>query len=49
MAVDVINFMDALKIDKAILAGFDWAHEALISLWRFGLNAAKAWFLSVDI
>jgi pimeloyl-ACP methyl ester carboxylesterase len=24
IAVDIINFMDALKIDKAIIAGFDW-------------------------
>jgi pimeloyl-ACP methyl ester carboxylesterase len=24
VAVDAINFMDALKIDKAIVAGFDW-------------------------
>ena len=24
VAVDIINFMDALKIDKAIIAGFDW-------------------------
>jgi pimeloyl-ACP methyl ester carboxylesterase len=24
VAFDIINFMDALKIDKAIIAGFDW-------------------------
>jgi pimeloyl-ACP methyl ester carboxylesterase len=24
VAVDIVNFMDALKIDKAIIAGFDW-------------------------
>jgi pimeloyl-ACP methyl ester carboxylesterase len=24
LAMDTISFMDALKIEKAILAGFDW-------------------------
>ncbi len=36
LAVDLIAFMDALKIDKAILAGFDWgARTAAIvaALW----------------
>ena len=48
VALDVINFMDALKIDKAIIAGFDWG-AAPTSSRRFGPNAAKAWFRSVDI
>jgi len=36
VAVDVINFMDALKIDKAILAGFDWgarSADIIAALW----------------
>src|SRR5262245_40510938 len=36
LAVDVIDFMDALKIEKAVLAGFDWgARSAAIvaALW----------------
>jgi pimeloyl-ACP methyl ester carboxylesterase len=35
-AVDVIDFMDALKIQKAILAGFDWGGrtaDAIAMLW----------------
>ena len=36
MALDVINFMDALKIDKAIIAGFDWgarSADIIAALW----------------
>lgn len=36
MAVDVIDFMDALKIDKAIIAGFDWGArtaDIIAALW----------------
>jgi pimeloyl-ACP methyl ester carboxylesterase len=36
VALDVINFMDALKIDKAILAGFDWgarSADIIAALW----------------
>jgi pimeloyl-ACP methyl ester carboxylesterase len=36
LAVDVIAFMDALKIDKAILAGFDWGARTaniVAALW----------------
>jgi len=36
VAVDTIALMDALKIDKAILAGFDWGGrtaDAIASLW----------------
>jgi pimeloyl-ACP methyl ester carboxylesterase len=35
-AVDVIALMDALKIDKAVLAGFDWggrAAEIIAAIW----------------
>jgi pimeloyl-ACP methyl ester carboxylesterase len=36
LAVDVIDFMDALKIDKATLAGFDWgarSADIVAALW----------------
>jgi pimeloyl-ACP methyl ester carboxylesterase len=36
LAVDVIAFMDALKIDKALLAGFDWgarSADIVAALW----------------
>ncbi len=36
LAVDVIAFMDALKIEKAILAGFDWGArtaDIVAALW----------------
>ena len=36
LAVDVIGLMDALKIDKAILAGFDWgarSGDIVAALW----------------
>ncbi len=36
LAVDVINLMDALKIDKAVIAGFDWGARTatiLAALW----------------
>src|SRR3954451_13507382 len=36
LAVDVIDFMDALKIEKAILAGFDWgarSADIVAALW----------------
>ena len=36
VALDVISFMDALKIDKAILAGFDWGArtaDIIAALW----------------
>lgn len=36
LAVDVIAFMDALKIDKALLAGFDWGArtaDVVAALW----------------
>jgi hypothetical protein len=44
LAVDTIAFMDALKIEKAILAGFDWgARGRPISWRRFGRSAARRW------
>jgi pimeloyl-ACP methyl ester carboxylesterase len=36
LAVDVIDFMDALKIEKAIVAGFDWgarSADIVAALW----------------
>jgi pimeloyl-ACP methyl ester carboxylesterase len=36
LAVDVIDFMDALKIEKAVLAGFDWGArtaDIIAALW----------------
>jgi pimeloyl-ACP methyl ester carboxylesterase len=36
LAVDIIDFMDALNIDKAILAGFDWGARTaniVAALW----------------
>ena len=36
LAIDVIAFMDALKIEKAILAGFDWgarSADIVAALW----------------
>jgi pimeloyl-ACP methyl ester carboxylesterase len=36
LAVDVINLMDALKMDKAVIAGFDWGARTatiLAALW----------------
>jgi alpha/beta hydrolase fold len=43
IAVDTVAFMDALKMDKAILAGFDW-ERGRPTLWRCsGRNTAKRW------
>jgi pimeloyl-ACP methyl ester carboxylesterase len=36
LAMDVVDFMDALKIDKALLAGFDWggrSADIVAALW----------------
>jgi hypothetical protein len=41
IALDIIALIDALKIDKAILAGFDWGGrtaDIMVALWR---SAAK--------
>ena len=45
LAVDVINFMDALKIEKAILAGFDWgarSADIVAALWPQRVKALVA-------
>jgi hypothetical protein len=44
VAVDIINFMDALKIDKAIIAGSIGAGGPLTSWQCFGRNAARGSF-----
>src|SRR5437764_8347948 len=36
VALDIVNFMDALKIEKAIIAGFDWGArttDIIAALW----------------
>ena len=45
LAVDVIAFMDALKIDKAVLAGFDWgarSADIVAALWPARVRALVA-------
>jgi pimeloyl-ACP methyl ester carboxylesterase len=45
LAVDVIDFMDALKIDKAVLAGFDWgarSADIVAALWPERVKALVA-------
>ena len=45
LAVDVIDFMDALKIDKAIIAGFDWgarSADIVAAIWPQRCNAIVA-------
>ena len=39
LAKDVVDLMDALKIDKAILAGYDWVRAVPTSLPRCGPSA----------
>src|SRR4051794_3687815 len=42
LAKDVVDFMDALKIDKAVLAGFDWGArtaDIVAALWPARCNA----------
>jgi len=41
VAADIITCMDALNINKAIIAGFDWERGRPTSLWRSGPNAAR--------
>ena len=43
IAVDIINLMDALKIDKAIFGGFDWGARTVTSSPRCGRNDARRW------
>ena len=45
LAVDVIDFMNALRIDKALLAGFDWgarSADIVAALWPERVNALVA-------
>lgn len=45
LAVDVIAFMDALKIEKAVLAGFDWgarSADIVAALWPDRVKALVA-------
>ena len=45
LAVDVIAFMDALKIEKAVLAGFDWgarSADIVAALWPERVKALVA-------
>jgi pimeloyl-ACP methyl ester carboxylesterase len=45
LAIDVIAFMDALKIEKAILAGFDWGArtaDIVAALWPERVRALVA-------
>ncbi len=45
VAVDVIDFMDALKIEKALLAGFDWgarSADIVAALWPERVKALVA-------
>ena len=45
LAVDVIDFMDALKIEKALLAGFDWgarSADIVAALWPQRVKALVA-------
>ena len=44
IALDAIALMDALKIEKAVMGGFDWEHALLTSWRRCGQSAAKGWF-----
>ena len=43
LAADVIALMDALGIDTAILAGFDWGRGRPTSWRRCGRTAAGPW------
>jgi pimeloyl-ACP methyl ester carboxylesterase len=45
LAVDVIDFMNALRIEKAVLAGFDWgarSADIVAALWPERVNALVA-------
>jgi hypothetical protein len=43
LALDVIALMDALKIHKAILVGFDWARGLPTSSPHSGRSVARPW------
>jgi len=43
VAHDIVDLMDALQIQKATLAGFDWVRARRTSLRHCGRSAARAW------
>src|SRR5262249_51166831 len=43
LAVDTIALMDALRIEKATIAGYDGAPGRRTSSQHFGRNAARLW------
>ncbi len=43
VAMDIIALLDALKIEKATLAGFDWERGRPTSSGRSGRSAARPW------
>jgi pimeloyl-ACP methyl ester carboxylesterase len=49
VAVDVVDLMDALKIEKAIVAGYDGGAVRPTSSPRSGHSAARHWSPSVAI
>ena len=46
LAADIIALMDALKIETAILAGYDWERGRPTSSRRSGRSAARPWSVS---
>jgi pimeloyl-ACP methyl ester carboxylesterase len=54
VAVDIVNLMDALKIEKAIIGGFDWGSRTaaiMAALWPERCNAlvAVSGYLITDV
>ncbi|WP_460164896.1 alpha/beta fold hydrolase [Pseudomonas sp. S1_G07] len=43
LAQDLLEFMDALRIPQATLAGYDWGGGPRVSLRRYGRNGCVAW------
>jgi hypothetical protein len=43
VALDIIALMDALKIEKATIAGFDWGARTPTSSRRSGRSVARRW------
>ena len=43
LAVDIIALMDALKIEKATIAAYDWGARTATSSRHFGRSAARRW------
>lgn len=42
-ALDILALMDALGIERAILAGYDWGHGPATSSPRCGRTASRPW------